>query len=197
MDKYHVRQAQTEDLIDRGTLGIRVNSSVGQIPVEGARVSISYTGEDRQMREELLTDESGETENVQLAAPPIEFSLTPSEIRPYSEYNISVEAPGYEPVFISGTELLPERTAVQNIVMNPLESTVQREEDINIPEHTLYGEYPAKIPEAEIKPMAETGEIVLSRVVIPEYVIVHDGVPSDSSAQNYYVRYKDYIKNDN
>lgn len=43
--------------------------------------------------------------------------------------------------------------------------------------------------------MDETGEIVLSRVVIPEYVVVHDGVPTDSSAPNYYVRYTDYIKN--
>lgn len=37
-------------------------------------------------------------------------------------------------------------------------------------------------------------EIVLSRVVIPEYVVVHDGPPSDSAAENYYVGYKDYIK---
>ena len=43
--------------------------------------------------------------------------------------------------------------------------------------------------------MDETGEIVLSRVVVPEYVVVHDGVPSDSTARDYYVRYKDYIKN--
>ena len=80
--------------------------------------------------------------------------------------------------------------------MNPLEvSDDQAEEDINIPDHTLYGEYPPKIPEAEIKTDPETGEIVLSRVVIPEYIVVHDGVPDDTSAPNYYVRYKDYIKN--
>lgn len=43
--------------------------------------------------------------------------------------------------------------------------------------------------------MTEGGEIVLSRVVIPEYIIVHDGVPTDRSAANYWVRYTDYIKN--
>ena len=64
-----------------------------------------------------------------------------------------------------------------------------------IPAHTLYGVYPPKIPEDEIKPVNETGEIVLSRVVIPEYIVVHDGSPRDSTAQNYYVKYKDYIKN--
>ena len=80
--------------------------------------------------------------------------------------------------------------------MTPLESEPpdETEEDIVIPDHTLYGDYPPKIPEDEIKPMDESGEIVLSRVVIPEYVIVHDGVPQDSTAKNYYVRYTDYIK---
>ena len=34
-----------------------------------------------------------------------------------------------------------------------------------------------------------------SDLVIPEYVIVHDGPPSDNRANNYYVTYKDYIKN--
>jgi len=43
--------------------------------------------------------------------------------------------------------------------------------------------------------MDESGEIVLSRVVVPEIVVVHDGAPSDATAQNYYVTYRDYIKN--
>ena len=114
---------------------------------------------------------------------------------PYSEYNVTVQAPGYEPVMISGVEVLPDVTAVQNIRMTPVETARETEETLVIPDHTLYGEYPPKIPEEEIKPMDETGEIVLSRVVVPEYIVVHDGVPNDSSAPNYYVRYKDYIKN--
>ena len=79
--------------------------------------------------------------------------------------------------------------------MNPLDVTEEEEKVVVIPPHTLFGEYPPKIPEEEIKPMNETGEIVLSRVVIPEYVIVHDGDPEDPTARNYWVRYKDYIKN--
>ncbi len=195
MPKNYLKQAQINDMVDRGTLGIQVNSSVGMIPIENATVSISYTGQPEQTIEQLTTNESGQTENIELAAPPIDLSLSPSDVQPYSEYNILVEAPGYEPVSITGSELLAERTSVQNVVMNPLEVTNEREEDIDIPEHTLYGDYPPKIPEAEIKPVAETGEIVLSRVVIPEYVVVHDGVPSDPTAKNYYVKYKDYIKN--
>ena len=59
----------------------------------------------------------------------------------------------------------------------------------------MYGEYPPKIAEAEIKPVNLPGEIVLSRVVVPEYVVVHDGAPTDSTANDYYVLYRDYIKN--
>ena len=69
--------------------------------------------------------------------------------------------------------------------MNPLDVTEEEEKVVVIPPHTLFGEYPPKIPEEEIKPMNETGEIVLSRVVIPEYVIVHDGDPEDPTARNY------------
>ncbi|MDE7062836.1 MAG: peptidoglycan-binding protein, partial [Lachnospiraceae bacterium] len=68
-------------------------------------------------------------------------------------------------------------------------------QNIVITANTLFGDFPPKIPEAEIKPVNETGEIVLSRVVIPEFVVVHDGPPSDSRANDYYVRYRDYIKN--
>ncbi len=66
---------------------------------------------------------------------------------------------------------------------------------IVIPDHVLYGDYPAKTPEAEVKPVPESGEIVLSRVVIPEYIVVHDGAPTNSSAPDYWIRYTDYIKN--
>ena len=31
--------------------------------------------------------------------------------------------------------------------------------------------------------------------MIPEYIVVHSGRPDDPSAPNYWVRFKDYIKN--
>lgn len=181
---------------DSGTLQVSVISSIGMIPVENATVTISYTRDPDTVLETLTTDSSGQTPIITLPTPPISLSLTPgAEFQPYSEYNITVTAEGYEPVLVSGSELLSGELALQPIVMNPLDTTDELEKIVIIPEHTLFGDYPPKIPEDEIKPMDESGEIVLSRVVIPEYVIVHDGVPSDSSAPNYWVRYKDYIKN--
>ncbi len=181
---------------DSGSLKISVVSSLGMIPVEGASVSVSYTGDPGAPLTELVTDSSGQTPTVELPAPPLELSLQPEpDAQPYSEYNISVTAEGYEPVLVSGSEILANELSLQPIRMNPLPDTEGGEDYVNIPAHTLFGDYPPKIPEEEIKPMDESGEIVLSRVVIPEYIIVHDGVPTDSTAQNYWVRYKDYIKN--
>lgn len=179
-----------------GTLQVSVTSSLGLTPIPGAVVSISYTGDPDSPLETLITDESGQTETVSLDAPPRGLSLSPDIIaQPYSEYNIHVTAEGFEPVLVSGSEILAGEFSLQTIRMNPLNVTEEEEKVVIIPAHTLFGEYPPKIPEEEIKPMPDTGEIVLSRVVIPEYIIVHDGVPEDPTARNYWVRYKDYIKN--
>lgn len=177
-----------------GNLTVKVTSSLGYIPIKNATISISVTGDPENVVNTLSTNNSGISETIALPTPPLSYSTHPNEPMPYSEYDITVSAPGYEPVTVSGTEILPTADAIQPIQLNPLERE-EEEAPIIIPDHTLYAEYPPKIPEDEIKPMDESGEIVLSRVVIPEYVIVHDGVPQDPTAPNYYVRYTDYIKN--
>jgi len=188
-----VRATQNEH-VDFGKLKISVLSTGLAIPVEDARCSISYTGEPDSVIEELITDSSGQSEIIELSTPPIDYSLRPSDIQPYAEYSIRVTAPGFEDVVVSGTELLADVTALQEIRMIPrAENTIP--DSIVIGPHTLYGDYPPKIAEAEIKPVAQTGEIVLSRVVIPEFIVVHEGSPRDTSAPNHYIRYADYIKN--
>ena len=190
-----LRAMQTE-AVERGTLQINVTSSVNAFPVERAEISISYTGVPESTLEKIQTDSSGQTETIELAAPPEEWSLDIEEHRqPYSEYTLSIKAPGFEPVNVAGTEILANVKAIQNIQMKPADASGEEDQVFVIPAHTLYGDYPPKIAEAEIKPVTETGEIVLSRVVVPEYIVVHDGSPRDSTATNYYVKYKDYIKN--
>ncbi len=186
----------SSDTPDIGRLQINITSQITSRPVPDASISISYTGVPESTLEQVTTDSSGQTEVLELAAPPIEYSLNPeNEIQPYSEYTLQIQAPGFEPVSIAGAEILADTTAIQNVQLSPLDTTGTEEEVFVIPAHTLYGTYPAKIPEDEIKPVNESGEIVLSRVVVPEYIVVHDGSPRDSTAKNYYVKYKDYIKN--
>lgn len=191
-----IQQHASADTPELGSLQINLTSGLNSRPVADATIHISYTGVPDNILEELHTDSSGQTETIELNAPPLEYSLNPAiEEQPYSEYTLHIEAPGFESVSIAGVEILPTVKAIQNVTMNPSDTTGPSEEVFVIPAHTLYGTYPAKIPESEIKPMDETGEIVLSRVVVPEYIVVHDGSPRDSTARNYYVKYKDYIKN--
>lgn len=192
-----IRNQQVENnQTDTGKLQISITSEINNFPVQNASISISYTGVPQNVIEEVQTDASGKTEELELGAPPVEYSLDENaEVQPYSEYTMQVNAEGYEPITIAGAEILADVKAIQNIRLRPNDEQGEGEDIFVIPAHTLYGNYPPKIAEEEIKPTNESGEIVLSRVVVPEYIVVHDGSPRYSTATNYYVRYKDYIKN--
>ena len=182
----------------QGYLQVDVVSDANSFPVQDADIVIARTEEPDEIIEETRTNSSGQTENLPLDAPPVELSLSPEETeRPYAEYTIRITAPGFESFVVSGTEVLADVTAIQGIRLRPLSnaSAGEQTETVTIPDHTLYGDYLPKIAESEIKPVIETGEIVLSRVVVPQTVVVHDGVPTNTSAANYYVPYRDYIKN--
>ena len=190
--------APTLSLMDRGSLQIHVVSIQNSFPIQNARVIIKEQGSEGRVLEQLDTNSSGQTEEVSLAAPPESISLDPEAAiaeRPYAEYDLEISAQGFEPLTINGTEILSGSTALQTAALTPLEMGMEAQETIDIPDHTLYGSFPPKIAEPEIKPVNESGEIVLSRVVVPETIVVHDGVPSDRSAKDYYVPYRDYIKN--
>lgn len=192
MRSYRDIQAQQEN-VDRGGLKVTVMTADGTRPVENALVKISYTGESGQTIEEVRTDSSGQTPVLDVKTPPLEYSMKPSEQQPYAEYTVQVEAEGFENSEIAGIQVLPSVRAEQPVrIAFQANASFER---LVIGPHTLWGEYPPKIEEAEVKPVGESGEIVLSRVVIPEYVVVHDGPVNDTTAQDYYVRYKDYIKN--
>ena len=180
---------------EQGYLQVNVVNSENNFPIQGADVLIRYQGEEAP-EEVVQTNNSGQTESIAVKAPPVALSLDEQNtIRPYSEYTVTVTAPGFEPVTVNGTEILAGVTAIQPIRMIPAAEEQGTMEDIEIPDHTLYGTYPPKIAEEEIKPTNESGEIVLSRVVVPQTIVVHDGVPTDATAKNYYVPYRDYIKN--
>ena len=186
---------KAQETNSRGFLQVNVVNIQNNFPIKNATISISTKGEPDRVMEEVSTNSSGQTEQLSLPAPPVEYSLNPGIIQPYSEYDLIVRAEGFEPLAISGTEILADSNAIQPAAMTPLAQEQPPEDPVVIPDHTLYGNYPPKIAEDEVKPVNESGEIVLSRVVIPQTIVVHDGVPTDSTAKNYYVPYRDYIKN--
>lgn len=189
-----IKYAQTE-AVDKGSLKVEVLANRTRRPIEGAKITISYSGKPDSTVEEVSADDSGMSEKLTLDTPPLEYSMEPSENQPFAQYTVKVTAPGYRPVSISGVQVFSEQLALQQVRMAEENEEENQIDSIVIPVNTLFGNFPAKIAESEIKPVSDSGEIVLSKVVIPEFVVVHDGPPSDPNAANYYVRYRDYIKN--
>lgn len=173
---------------DTGSLRVDVTDQ-DERPIDGATAEISITGEPESTLESIQTDSNGQTESVELPAPPFEYTENPGVTQPYSEYSIIVRAPGFAPVSINGIDIFSSRQSIQDVRLTEASQVV------TIGPNTLFGNYPPKIPEASIKPITPTGEIVLDRVVVPGTVVVHDGVPTDPTASNYYVSFPDYIKN--
>lgn len=181
---------------DTGNLNVIVTGTDSYSPLSSATIEIANTGEPNQILESVNTDRNGQTGNIELSAPPREYSMEPTDNQPYSEYNVKISAPGYQEGLVSGVQIFSGENGLQSIVLQPSEQTPDYVYNpIVIGGHTLWEYYPPKIAEPEIKPLSESGEIVLSRVVVPETIVVHDGVPGDSTATDYYVPYIDYIKN--
>ncbi len=183
--------------LDKGNLQVFVTAGDSPAPIPGARVRISDP-ENGKVLEELSTDASGQTPFVELPAPPIELSVAEgaAEQRPYALYNVTVSAEGRETLHIGGVELLPTGRSIQRAALSPARSGGFNVHNVFLAPHALWGEPSTRQPEEEVKPLPEPeGLVVLPEPVIPEFVVVHAGRPDDTSAPNYWVRFKDYIKN--
>ena len=190
---FHATQIPDSSL---GKIKINTTSILASRPITNATIQIFDSSNPNKIIQELQTDLSGQTEELSLPAPNERYSQEPTAQQPYSQYNLKIMAPGFETIEIINAEIFPNTTAVQNVKMLPMDDALGTSaETFVISPNTLFGDYPPKIAESEVKSLRETGEIVLSRVVIPEYIVVHDGPPDDSGAMDYYVKYKDYIKN--
>ena len=180
------------DFNTSGGLGyLQVNTffqGVGS-PAQGATVRV-FNSDTKSIVSESQTDAQGQVKNIALITPPIEYSLQYGLPRPFNQYDVQVIYQDYQSVYISNVQLFPEQTAIQNVLLLPSYNA------IDIPYPTLWGTYPPKIPESEVKKLPlPTGQIVLPEPVVPSLITVHEGRPEDSSASNYTVGFKDYIKN--
>lgn len=172
-----------------GTVIFEIYDETVALPVANAKVEV-FSNENVLLYT-LYTDESGKTEPIELEAPPKEYALEQGEPQPYETYNAVISADGYDTVNINGVQVFAGAEALQRVITRKGTGNII----INIPPPVLWGDYPTKEPEEEVKPLPPpTGFVVLDEVVIPEYVVVHMGDPR-SGAENIYVPYKDYIKN--
>lgn len=192
-------------MADTGRLQV-VTYRVGTyIPISNANVTVTSTNEgeipDFQPRT-LTTNEDGRTEAIDITTPPIDRSLEiNNNLIPYALVDVRVDADGYEELIVNGVQVLPFQTALQ--VCNLVPQTGARQDGdeeirtIDILPNRQFGDFPPKIPEDPDKalPPPPSGLVVLPEPVIPQYIVVHAGVPSDTTAPNYRVLYVEYLKN--
>ena len=93
MNYFPIKAMQT-DHPDEGRLRISVLSAIRNTPIENATIDILYTGEPSSVIDELKTDANGLTPEITLPAPPLEYSMEPSEYQPYAEYTFHIEEIG-------------------------------------------------------------------------------------------------------
>ncbi|WP_224038103.1 S8 family serine peptidase [Clostridium gelidum] len=184
---------------DIGRLKVQCFRGNDYIPIDNAKITVKgSTGTENLKTIDLVTNNVGLTQEIELQAPPVEYSLNENNTKlPYSLYDITVERSGFNPIIIKGCQVFSTQVAFQ--ICN-LESNLgrghMRQEVIDIQPNTLNGNFPPKIPEEVDKPLPPpTSGVVLPQPIVPEYIIVHQGSPNDPAAPNYKVPFKDYIKN--
>ena len=181
-----------KDFNTSGGLGyLQVNTFLQGVgsPTQGVTVRV-LNSDTKSIVSESQTDAQGQVKNIALITPPVEYSLQYGSPRPFNQYDVQVIYQDYQSAYISNVQLFPGQTAIQNVFLLPSYNA------IDIPYPTLWGIYPPKIPESEVKKLPlPTGQIVLPEPVVPSLITVHEGRPEDSSASNYTVGFKDYIKN--
>lgn len=183
------------DYKDKGSLQISVLTKNTDLPITGARVRITDTTNGAVIAE-MKTNSSGQTDTIVLPAPPVDDSRRENGDRPYSTYNVTAKAVGFETLHVGSVQIFPNCTALQYFNLKEATPSGFNVRNLMVEPNTLWGDFPAKLPEEDIKPLPpSTGFIVLPEPVIPEYIIVHLGRPSDTSAENVWIKFKDYIKN--
>ncbi|WMJ87247.1 peptidoglycan-binding domain-containing protein [Anaerocolumna sp. MB42-C2] len=173
-----------------GKLLVKVNNEMSKKPVENATVRIYNMKNQSKILEETQTNISGQTLVIELLAPPVYYSMEPYDVLPYEPYILQISAPDFQTVEIYGTQIFPEVLAIQPVNLSHASNTIDTKKII-IGAHTLSGYYPPSVVTEIEKEIINTDE----PVIIPDHLIVHTGIPSDTIVPNLCTGYKDYIKN--
>jgi len=191
-----------------GHLILQVRTDEDSLPIANAHVILrDSTGTPLF---ETFTDANGNTEPLELEAPDKEHTLDENYKQPtYSEWQVDVSKEGFITNHIHNVEIIAGETAVLPVHLHPLvdKPDAARDEDVFIPPML-----PLLPPEAQQIPhQADTTRQTVPsifvpanphqvpdpprEVFIPDFITVHLGAPTNTSARNVRVRFSDYIKN--
>jgi hypothetical protein len=158
-----------------------------------------------------VTNDNGESPSVVLDAPPASLSLDPDyEGRVYSVYDVTVRKEGFATENRTDVQVFDGIEGILPIDMQPLVSGLPSENTIVIPPQAVAGplyqqgqEGPVlgvrggqvSVANGQVTPLMDVPQAVAPDVIVPDYITVHLGVPTNSSAPRVRVRFIDYVKN--
>ncbi|SCJ91682.1 peptidoglycan-binding protein [Neobittarella massiliensis] len=175
-----------------GQLIFSIKTAQNALPVQSVRVTVTReeNGEivfDR----ELVTDADGNTQPISLTAPDMALSLDESyRGAAYETYDVVIEADRYLPFTIKNLQIFDQRTALQEVQMIPDDTG----------SHAAPAQYYNIPPNQQALPCpcystAPPESRILVQPIIPTNITVHLGRPTNASAENVTVSFRDYIKN--
>lgn len=172
-----------------GYLMIQARTAHDALPLSGVQIRVT-DGQGNTIYE-LTTDESGETERVELETLDRSLSLDPNHAgTPFLSYDVLALADGFHSVHVTGIPILEGETAIQQIDFIPMQGNqrtpIVTEVEVGAPAASMTGGRYQEEPVTESR--------VLRQVVIPNPITVHLGSPG-SSATNVQVSFPDYVKN--
>ena len=176
-----------------GYIKVATTTANGGLPV--ANASFAIKNKSGEILYSGLTDANGDSETFSLAAPDDELSQTPQpRSTPYAVYDVVINKTLYQSITKIDVQVFDQITTVVAVNLEPYiagqddadQVFVTPPQDVALPTTSR-----GQIGTNEVL----DGARVLSSVVIPDYITVHLGTPSNTSASNITVRFIDYIKN--
>ena len=171
---------------------LRIQSFEARRSAPAAGVTVTITGQG--FSASRLTDDTGNTQDLEIDAPDQAHSLEEDNttIQPYAVCDLVAEKPGFETIHIEGVQIFAGQVTLAPLEMTPANARVTPpSQSVVIPPHSLFAPGGGSGP----APDQDTPQgRVLSQVVIPTFITVHLGKPSES-ARNVTVSFQDYIAN--
>lgn len=171
-----------------GYLKIHCTTGEDALPVVNAHVIIKKPSGG--VLYEADTDADGNTGVFELTTPDKEYTLDPGFSGPaYSVVDVDVGAKGFMTKHVMGVEIVDTQTSILPVAMIPLtdEEHPVTDDYITIPSVGL-------LTRVEYRKM-ESPPHNSPAVIIPDYITVHLGTPTNASARNVRVKFPDYVKN--
>lgn len=110
------------DKMPQGTLIAQVYTSMAQLPIENAYITVTDTNEENpSIIASRKTNSSGKTSIITLDTPPRSDSLTPNpDDIPFVSYNIRIDHPEFESIVIKNVQIFEGLETIQEAMLIPL-----------------------------------------------------------------------------